>query len=195
MDTSPAKRFHYINVKQGQKDAMLIKNLKCLCGQTKIEEKFVYCDDEVECYKRLCYNHFEVIKMSGEVILICGKICSGKTYLAKRLCDEKNAVLLSCDELMLTVFDPYLGDDFDRVSKKCMDYLFKKAACIAKSGINVILDWGFWKRKDRDEAKAFFKEEDIKTTLYYIDVENEQWLKNIQKRNTPIKRVFRKKVN
>ncbi len=124
--------------------------------------------------------------MSGEVILICGKICSGKTYLAKRLCDEKNALLLSCDELMLTVFDPNLGDDFDRVSKKCMDYLFKKAACIAKSGINVILDWGFWKRKDRDEAKAFFKEEDIKTTLYYIDVENEQWLKNIQKRNSEV---------
>lgn len=124
--------------------------------------------------------------MSGEVILICGKICSGKTYLAKRLCDEKNALLLSCDELMLTVFDPNLGDDFDRVSKKCMDYLFKKAVCIAKSGINVILDWGFWKRADRDEARAYFSENDIKTTLYYIDIEDEKWQKNIQKRNCEV---------
>lgn len=124
--------------------------------------------------------------MSGEVILICGKICSGKTYLAKRLCDEKNAVLLSCDELMLTVFDPYLGDDFDRVSKKCMDYLFKKAACIAKSGIYVILDWGFWKRADRDEARDYFSENDIKTTLYYIDIEDEKWHKNISKRNAEV---------
>lgn len=125
--------------------------------------------------------------MQGEVILICGKICSGKTYHSDRLCEENNAILLSCDELMLSVFDPYLGDRFDSVSKKCMAYLFNKAAEIASLGASVILDWGFWKKEDRENARAFFSQKGIKTTLYYIDISDEKWCQNISKRNAEVK--------
>ena len=34
----------------------------------------------------------------AKVILICGKICSGKTYYARQLRDQYNAVILSTDE-------------------------------------------------------------------------------------------------
>lgn len=34
-----------------------------------------------------------------KVFLICGKICSGKSYYAKELKDKYNAVILSTDEV------------------------------------------------------------------------------------------------
>ena len=45
-----------------------------------------------------------------KVILICGRICCGKTTYSKKLCAERNAVLLSVDEIMLSLFDQCCGD-------------------------------------------------------------------------------------
>ena len=45
----------------------------------------------------------------GKAILICGKICSGKSTYAARLKKETNAVLLSVDEIMLDLFGLYDG--------------------------------------------------------------------------------------
>ena len=46
----------------------------------------------------------------AEVILICGKICSGKSTWAKALCRESGALCLSVDELMLALLPERLGD-------------------------------------------------------------------------------------
>lgn len=40
-----------------------------------------------------------------EIILLCGKICSGKSTDANKNKIKYNAVILSCDELMLELFD------------------------------------------------------------------------------------------
>ena len=40
----------------------------------------------------------------AEVIMMCGRICSGKSTYAKRLSREKNAVILSVDEITLALF-------------------------------------------------------------------------------------------
>ena len=42
-------------------------------------------------------------------ILLCGRICAGKTTYAKRLGKTRGAVCLSCDELMLALFGQQLG--------------------------------------------------------------------------------------
>ena len=40
----------------------------------------------------------------AKVILICGKICSGKSTYAQQLRRENRAVVLSIDEVMLAFF-------------------------------------------------------------------------------------------
>ena len=45
----------------------------------------------------------------AKVILICGKICCGKSHYAKDLMQKQNAVTLSCDELTSILFDNNLG--------------------------------------------------------------------------------------
>ena len=89
----------------------------------------------------------------AEVLLICGKICSGKSYLARQLAAEKNAVILSVDEITRSLFPEGLGDRHDVLAARVRAYLLKKAGEIAACGTDVILDWGFWTRSMRQEAR------------------------------------------
>lgn len=120
------------------------------------------------------------------VILICGKICSGKTRYAKSLIKVNSAVLLSSDEITLALFGSNGGQEHGLVVGKLQKYLYQKALEIVEVGINVILDWGFWTQKDRKEAIEFFKEFNVSFEWHYIDSSNEMLRENLKKRNHEI---------
>ena len=56
----------------------------------------------------------------------------------------------------------------------------------AKIGADVVLEWGFWKRSWRNEAREFYKRHAIVSEFHYIDVSEENWRKNISKRNEEV---------
>ncbi|MCM1523460.1 MAG: ATP-binding protein [Ruminococcus sp.] len=115
--------------------------------------------------------------------MICGKICSGKTVYSRQICRENNAVILSVDEIMLGLFGMYAGDRHDEYAEKIQKYLFKKSVEIIGSGVSVILDWGFWTKEKRVEAREFYRSRNIPFVLYYIDVCSEVWKERIANRN------------
>ena len=118
----------------------------------------------------------------AKIILLCGKICSGKsTYAASIKTDS--TVILSCDDLMLQLFDECLGEAHSHVLVKCQKYLFNLSEQIAAAGTDVILDFGFWSRAQRQEAKDRFHAKGIEVELHYIRVNNEVWLQQIDDRN------------
>lgn len=118
----------------------------------------------------------------AKIILLCGKICSGKsTYAASIKTDT--TVILSCDDLMLRLFDECLGDSHRIIMAKCQKYLFDLAEKISKTGADVILDFGFWSRASRQEAKDRFRAKGIETELHYIRIDNQVWLQQIDNRN------------
>lgn len=119
----------------------------------------------------------------AKVILICGKICSGKSTYAERLRIDNKAVLLSVDEIMLALFGLYAGNKHDEYTEKIQSYLFEKSVDIIQSGINVILDWGFWSESSRSAAKEFYTARDIESEIHYIDVSDEVWKERITHRN------------
>ena len=122
----------------------------------------------------------------SKVILICGKICSGKTYYANIIKEKENAVILSTDEVTYDLTNNEQGENYDAFAIRVNNYLRKKAAEIAKVGCNVILDWGFWTRKDRQEISEYFKNNNIEFEWHYIDVDDETWQKNIENRNKKV---------
>jgi len=118
----------------------------------------------------------------AKIILLCGKICSGKsTYAASIKTDT--TVILSCDDLMLQLFDECLGDAHKLILAKCQKYLFNLAEQIAAAGSDVILDFGFWSRAQRQEAKDRFRARGIETELHYIRIDNQVWMQQIDNRN------------
>ena len=122
----------------------------------------------------------------ADVILICGKICSGKTTYAKKLCRERGAVLLSVDEIMLAMFGQHCGDLHDTYAERTRNYLLDKAVELYRSGIGSVLDWGFWTKEGRDSAATFFRERGIPCQFHLIDIPEDTWHKRLEKRNRDV---------
>ena len=99
----------------------------------------------------------------AKVIMTCGRICCGKSTYARRLQAERNAVILSIDEITLTLFPVSLQ--------------------ILKAGTDVILDWGLWTRAQRDWFRAFYTERGVEYEIRYLRVDKAEWERRIRKRN------------
>ncbi len=122
----------------------------------------------------------------AKVMLICGKLYSGKSWYCRELMRKSPALLLSVDEVTERVFDKSLGERHDIVSAKIQSYLLDKAAEALSAGADVILDWGFWTRSARLEASEFFRERGAAHEWHYIDVPDEVWQENIVRRNKAV---------
>ncbi|MDO5435956.1 MAG: ATP-binding protein [Clostridia bacterium] len=117
------------------------------------------------------------------IYLICGKICSGKSFYARRLKEEHNAVILSTDEATYDLIRNEQGEYYNIFAKRVNLYLRKKAAEISAAGADVILDWGFWTKADRKEISGFFSDLNIPYEWHYIDVTDSVWQRSIEERN------------
>ena len=114
----------------------------------------------------------------SKVFIMCGKLCSGKSTYANKIRSTYKAVILSIDEIMLSMFGQYAGE--------IQAYQYAKSVEIAESGINVVLDWGFWTRKEREYAKEYYTSRHIDYEFYYLDVDSVEWNRRIQKRNQDV---------
>lgn len=123
-----------------------------------------------------------------KVLIMCGKICSGKSTYAEKLKLENKAVILSVDELTLALFENQAGEKLDFYVEKLKEYFFKKSLDMVEAGADVILDWGFWTKKERDYAREFYDLRNISYQFYYMNVGIDEWKKRILKRNQEIKR-------
>lgn len=116
------------------------------------------------------------------VFLICGVVGSGKTYYAKELCNEYNAELVSCDEVMIFNYNN-ISISFEDFLLKTKIFLYEKAVGILKDNKNVVLDWGFWTKSERIFATEYFRNFHFDLKWVYIDVSKDRLIKNINLRN------------
>lgn len=120
------------------------------------------------------------------IYLMCGRICSGKSTHSQSLRKEKKAVVLSVDEITLALFGQDAGEKHDDYVAAAEEYLYRKSLEIAENGIDVILDWGFWTKEERDYAREFYGSRNIPFEFHYIDITADEWQKRIDKRNADI---------
>lgn len=118
-----------------------------------------------------------------KVVMTCGELCSGKTTYAKKLQKESKAVILSVDEIMLALFGQDAGEKHDDYVAGIKEYLYHKSLEIINSGIDVILDWGFWTKEERACARSFFGSNGITNEFHFIDIDDSEWRRRIEKRN------------
>ena len=121
-----------------------------------------------------------------KVILICGKICSGKSYYSNMIKDKYNAVIISPDEATYELINNEQGEFYNIFSKRLNKYLTKKVGEIVKAGANVIFERGLWTKDDREKTIKYYKDRNIDCEIHYVSVDNETWKKNINERNKRI---------
>ena len=122
----------------------------------------------------------------AKVFMMCGKLCSGKSTYAKEIREKYNAIILSVDEITLALFGQDAGEKHDDYVLKTEKYLYEKSLEIIGSGINVVLDWGFWTKKEREYARKFYSSKGVDCEFHYIDIDSSEWLKRLQKRNQDV---------
>lgn len=122
----------------------------------------------------------------AKAILLCGKIASGKSVYANQLRRREQAVMLSVDEMTLRVLGSDLGEKHDEITQRIQAYFLDKSLEILSAGANVLLDWGFWTRQRRSEARAFYESQGIDCEFHYIDVPEAVWRRNIECRNRAV---------
>jgi len=128
------------------------------------------------------------------VSILCGKVASGKTTYANRLKEQQKAMILSCDDLMLELFDSCLGEKHDDTVRRCSSFLNAQAVELVKIGVPVILDFGHWTVSDRAVVRNYFKSRNIETQLIYFDIPEGERISRLKKRNESLagatKRVY-----
>src|SRR5688572_18649715 len=87
--------------------------------------------------------------------LICGLPGSGKSTLAKKLEGQYRALRLTPDEWMSRI----LGVGYDEEKRTIIEAIHWDIAQQAlRLGVDVILESGFWTRKERDEFRCRARE-------------------------------------
>ena len=131
------------------------------------------------------------------VHITCGKICSGKSYLARELRefneDTENAyqkaIILSVDDIMriiITANGGCLGERHRAVERQVLEYILERAIdIIAIIALNaaVIIDHGFWYNDDRAYTQSYFKAREISPIWHYCDEEYEIRKARLTERN------------
>ena len=104
----------------------------------------------------------------GKVILVCGKICSGKSYYSNQLKGQLNAVVITPDEATYELINNEQGEFYNVFSERLKNYLTRKVGEIAKAGANVIFERGLWSSKDRKAIRDYYKENGVECEIHYV---------------------------
>lgn len=102
-----------------------------------------------------------------------GKIGAGKSYTARRICEETNAVLLSVDEIMENVFgSSCIGrENHVKAEKGVLSYYLTLAERLDELGVDTVIDHGFWLKEELDFAEAFLKEKGIEYSVITVEAD------------------------
>lgn len=101
------------------------------------------------------------------LFLLCGLPGSGKTTLAKQLEQERSALRLTPDEWMARI----VGDGYDEAKRVAVEAVqWEIAARVLKLGVDVVLDWGFWSKAERDDYRERAQVLGAKVQVKFLEV-------------------------
>src|SRR5215204_867386 len=124
--------------------------------------------------------------------LIVGLPCSGKTTLAQKLEIEKAALRLTPDEWQVRLFGQDAEEpEHDARHSLIEAILWNIASRALELGTNVILDFGFWAREEREDYRLRAKQLGASSEIHYLDVPEDELLRRLEKRNShPLQESF-----
>jgi predicted kinase len=126
--------------------------------------------------------------------LMVGLPGSGKTTLASQLESRQAALRLSVDEWHVRLFGNDVHDDSDEADFAVHNarhsaieaLLWETATRVLVLGVDVILDFGFWTRSERDQFRAKAHDLGAGFRIHFADVSEQMLLERIRSRNAQL---------
>jgi predicted kinase len=119
--------------------------------------------------------------------LIHGGVGAGKTTFAKQLEIEPGALRFTHDEWMSALYgaDPpeLMFAEYYRRVADLMEPLWLRALAL---GVDVVLDFGFWRRGDRDDVRAKVEAVGAAVLLYDLACDGAEAWRRVERRNTDL---------
>ena len=117
--------------------------------------------------------------------LMVGLPCSGKTTVAQKLEQELPALRLTVDEWHIRLFGQDAEEpEHDARHSLIEAILWNIASRALELGTNVILDYGFWAREEREDYRLRAKQLGASSEVHYLDVPADELLRRLEKRNS-----------
>jgi predicted kinase len=126
-----------------------------------------------------------------KIHMIHGFLGAGKTTFAKKLEKETGATRFSPDEWMVEHYgtNPPVGK-FQEYYEKLDKLIWKEIERLVADGRDVIMDFGFWDRAERDKTRAFAKDAEAEAILYNLQCTENVMRERVAKRTADTSRAL-----
>jgi predicted kinase len=117
--------------------------------------------------------------------LMVGLPCAGKTTLARKLEHELSALRLTPDEWQLPLFGQDVEEPEHHTRHSLIEALLWNIASRALDlGTNVILDFGFWAREEREDYRNRAKQLGASSEVHFLDISEDELMRRLAIRNS-----------
>lgn len=117
---------------------------------------------------------------TGRILLMAGMPGAGKTTVARRLAEERDAVRLTCDDLLAAAgLDPHDA----RLRRRLERELWRHALDLAGRGLVVVVDFGSWTRPERRWHREQARAAGVAIELHSLDVPLQERWRRLELRN------------
>lgn len=117
--------------------------------------------------------------------LMVGLPCSGKTTLAQEIENEQSALRLTTDEWHVRLFGQDAEEPEHDVRHTLIETMLWSIANRALVlGTNVILDFGFWAREEREDFRLRAKQLGASSEVHFLDVSKDELMRRLAVRNS-----------
>ena len=124
--------------------------------------------------------------------MVCGLPCSGKTTLARELERDLDAVRLTPDEWAMRMMGELLPakglplSELEKIRDPIEILLWDLTVRLLGLGVDVIIDFGFWTRDEREDFRRRAADIGARSELHYLGVPEEELRRRLEARNADL---------
>ncbi len=132
------------------------------------------------------------MKGAATLYLLCGKIASGKSTLARRLAARPQTLLIEMDVWMSTLFpaENRTLEDFARLAGRLRDAMGPHVVKILRNDISVVLDFPANTVSWRNWMGSLIAEAEVAHELHVLDVPEDICKERLRRRNEGGKHAY-----